>query len=37
MLPTSFMFSEICNKKLSFVKVWFANQNSNPLKTEDRL
>ena len=36
-LPKHFIFLKTFNSNFSYIEVWFPDQNSNPLKTEDRI
>ena len=36
-VPTNFMFLKAFGSELSFIKVWFTNQNSQSLQIEDTI
>ena len=35
--PKHFIFSKTFNSEFSYIEVWFSDQNSKPLETEDRI
>ena len=35
--PKDFIFLKICNSELSYIEVWFTDQNSKPLEIEDKI
>ena len=35
--PKTFIFLKTCNSEFSFIEVWFTDQNSQPLQTEDKI
>ena len=36
-LPKNFIFLKTCDLEFSYIEVWFAEQNSNPLEIEDKI
>ena len=36
-LPENFIFLKLFNSEFFYIEVWFTDQNSNPLETEDKI